>query len=56
MRRQVDKRARFFLAAAGLCLLVLPVTPSAYRTLGIVLVITYVVLAVASWLDYRTRA
>ena len=56
MPRHVDKRALFFLAAAGLCLLVLPVTPSAYRTLGIVLVITYVVLAVASWLDYRGRA
>ena len=56
MQRQVDKRAMFFLAAAGLCLLILSVTPSAYRTVGIVLVITYLVLAVASWLDYRTRA
>jgi hypothetical protein len=55
MRRHVDKRAVFFLAAAGLCVLILPVTPSAYRTVGIVLVITYLVLAVASWLDYRTR-
>ena len=56
MRRHVDKRAMFFLAAAGLCLVILPVTPSAYRTVGIVLMITYLVLALASWLDYRGRA
>jgi hypothetical protein len=54
--RQVDKRALFFLAAAGLCLLILPVTPDSYRRVGIVLVITYLVLALASWLDYRSRA
>jgi hypothetical protein len=54
--RHVDKRALFFLAAAGLCLLILPVTPDAYRTVGIVLVITYLVLALASWLDHRSRA
>ena len=56
MRRHMDKRAMFFLAAAGLCLLILPVTPTAYRTVGIVLVITYLGLALASWLDYRGHA
>ena len=56
MPRHVDKRALFFLAAAGLCLLILPVTPDSYRTVGIVLVIAYLALAVASWLDYRGRA
>ena len=56
MPRQVDKRALFFLAAAGLCLLILPVTPDSYRTVGIVLVIAYLALALASWLDYRGRA
>ena len=56
MRRQVDKRAVLFLAAGGLCLLILPVTPDSYHTVGIVLMITYLVLALASWLDYRSRA
>ena len=56
MRRQVDKRAVFVLGAAGLCLLILPVTPDSFRTVGIVLVITYLGLALASWLDYRGRA
>jgi len=54
--RQIDKRAMFFLAAAGLCVLILPVTPDAYRRVGIALVVTYLVLALASWLDYRSRA
>jgi len=54
--RRVDKRALFFLGAAGLCLLILPVTPDTYRTVGIILVIAYLVLALASWLDYRSRA
>jgi len=56
MPRHVDKRALFFLAAAGLCVLILPVTPDSYRTVGIVLVIAYLALALASWLDYRGRA
>jgi hypothetical protein len=56
MARDVDKRAVFFVAAAGLCLLVLPVTPSKYRDVGIVLIVVYLVLALASWLDFRGRA
>jgi hypothetical protein len=56
MARDVDKRAVFFLAAAGLCLLILPVTPAKYRDVGIVLIVVYLVLALASWLDFRSRA
>ena len=55
MARDVDKRAVFFLAAAGLCLLILPVTPAKYRNVGIVLIVVYLVLALASWLDFRGR-
>jgi hypothetical protein len=56
MARDVDKRAVFFLAAAGLCLLILPITPAKYRDVGIVLIVVYLVLALASWLDFRGRA
>ena len=56
MARDVDKRAMFFLAAAGLCLLILPITPAKYRDVGIVLIVVYLVLALASWLDFRGRA
>jgi hypothetical protein len=50
----VDSRALFFLAAAGLCLLLVPVAEGhalVAATVGGV----YLVLAVASWLDSRSQ-
>lgn len=55
MSRNVDRRAVFFLIAAALCALMVPITPDSERAVGIVLVIVYLVLAVASHLDFRSR-
>jgi hypothetical protein len=54
--RHIDKRAAFFVCAAGLCLLIIPITPEKYRDVGTVLVVVYLGLALASWLDFRSRA
>ncbi|HET9601559.1 MAG TPA: hypothetical protein VFP08_08200 [Acidimicrobiales bacterium] len=56
MRRAVDKRAALFVVAAVLCGLIIPVTPAHYQTVGEVLVVVYLLLALASWLDFRSRA
>jgi hypothetical protein len=56
MSRNVDKRAGFFLGAAILCLLILPITPAHYRDVGIIVSVVYLILALASWLDFRSRA
>jgi hypothetical protein len=53
--RNVDKRAAFFVAAAIVCALLVPVTPSELQRVGEVLVIVYLGLALASWLDFRSR-
>jgi hypothetical protein len=53
--RNVDKRARFFVVAAILCALLVPVTPSELQLVGEVLVVVYLALALASWLDFRSR-
>lgn len=55
MSRNVDRRAVFFLLAAGLCALMVPITPGSERIVGIVLVVVYLALAVASHLDFRSR-
>ena len=55
MSRTVDRRAVFFLIAAGVCALMIPITPDSERAVGILLVIVYLVLAVASHLDFRSR-
>src|SRR5207249_339823 len=48
-------RALFFLGASVVCaLLVLP-TPDKYRWFAIFLAVVYAVLALASWLDNRSR-
>ena len=49
-----DKRAQFFMAAAIVCLAMLPVAEDEYREITIGVAITYVLLAVASWLDHRS--
>jgi hypothetical protein len=48
-----DKRAQFFLFAALACVALLPVAEDAYREITLVVAATYVVLALASWLDSR---
>ena len=53
--RAIDKRAVFFLFAAAACALLVPVTPEAHRSVGIVLAGVYVLLAIGSWLDFRSN-
>ena len=51
----MDRRAAFFLLAAVVCALLIPVTESAQRWVPIMLVIVYVALSLASWADARSR-
>jgi hypothetical protein len=51
----MDRRAAFFLGAAVICALLVPVTEQAQRWVPAVLAVVYVLLAVASWLDRRTK-
>ena len=52
----LDRRAVFFLLSGLVCALLVPVTPEELRWVGEVMVVTFVVLAIASWLDDRSRA
>ena len=51
----MDRRAVFFLGAALLCALLVPVTPDKYRWVGEWLAVTYIVLGIASFLDHISR-
>ena len=51
----MDRRAVFFLGAAIVAAILIPVTEAEQRWVPIFLSITYTVLAVASWADARTR-
>jgi hypothetical protein len=51
----MDRRALFFVAAAALCTVLVPVTEAEHRWVSISLAVTYVVLALASYLDARSR-
>jgi hypothetical protein len=51
----MDRRAAFFLGAAVVCAILIPVTEQAQRWVPAALAIVYVVLAVASLADKRTR-
>ena len=51
----MDRRAVFFLGAAIICVVLIPITPAAQRWAPIVLSITYTLLSVASWADARGR-
>jgi len=53
--RDIDRRAVFFLAAAIACALLIPLTPAAHRDVGVLLACVYLVLAVASWFDFRSN-
>jgi hypothetical protein len=50
-----DKRAAFFLLAAVVCVLLLPVADERFRNLTLGVAGLYVLLALASWLDHRGR-
>ena len=51
----MDKRAVFFLIAATISYLLVPVTPAGLGYVGAVLGTVYVVLALLSALDHRSR-
>ena len=50
-----DRRAMFFAGAALACFLLVPVAESSLRWVPWTVGITYVVLSIASWLDFRSR-
>jgi hypothetical protein len=50
-----DRRARFFLLAAVVCVLLVPLADHQFRTLTLGVAATYVLLALASYLDHRSR-
>ena len=51
----MDRRALFFLAAAVVCAVLIPVTEPENRWVPVALSIVYALLALASWADKRGR-
>jgi hypothetical protein len=51
----MDKRAQFFLIAAAVCAVLVPLADDRFRNLTIAVAVTYFLLAAASWLDHRGR-
>ena len=51
----MDRRAVFFAGAALVCALLIPVTEADYRWVPVSLTVVYVLLALASWADRRSR-
>jgi hypothetical protein len=51
----IDRRAVFFVCSAVVCAALAPVTPRDVRWVGNVMAIGFVVLALASWLDFASR-
>ncbi len=51
----MDQRALFFIIAAGVATLIAPVTDDELRYVPEILAVVYVVLAAASYLDWRTN-
>jgi hypothetical protein len=50
-----DKRAVFFIGAALLCAALVPVAQHEFRALTVGVAAIYLLLALASWLDHRSR-
>jgi hypothetical protein len=50
-----DKRAQFFLLAALVCLALVPVAADDFKRITLGVSVTYAVLALASFLDHRSR-
>jgi hypothetical protein len=55
MERDVDRRAVFFLLAAVVCALLVPVAEG-HAWVAAAVSGVYLVLAAGSWLDHRSRA
>ena len=55
MRVTQDKRAVFFLLAAALCAVLVPLAQDRFRTLTAAVGTVYLVLSLASYLDFRSR-
>jgi hypothetical protein len=51
----MDRRAVFFALAALVCILLVPVSEDALRWVPAVTAVTYLVHALASFLDFRSR-
>jgi hypothetical protein len=51
----MDRRALFFLFAAAVVAALIPVTNEEFRFVPIGLAVVYVLLALASYLDHRSR-
>jgi hypothetical protein len=51
----MDRRAIFFLGAAVVCAVLIPVTDGQHRWVPIALSVVYTLLALASWADARGR-
>jgi hypothetical protein len=52
----MDRRAVFFIAAAIVCAVLVPVTEPENRWVPISLTIVYALLSLASWADTRSRS
>jgi hypothetical protein len=52
----MDRRSVFFLGSALVCVALIPLSEPDLRWVPIAVSITYVVLAVLSFLDWRSRA
>ena len=50
----MDRRAVFFLGAAVISFVLVPLTPAGYGYVGAILGSAYVVLAFLSWFDHRS--
>ncbi len=50
-----DRRAWFFALAAAVCFVLVPVAEARFRNLTVGVGIVYVLLALASYLDFRSR-
>jgi hypothetical protein len=48
-----DKRAQFFAFAALVCVALVPLADHEFRKITVAVAATYVLLALASWLDSR---
>ena len=51
----MDRRAVFFLGAAVISVVLIPFTPAGFGYVGAILATVYVVLALLSVLDHRSR-
>jgi hypothetical protein len=50
-----DKRAQFFVLAALVCAALVPLADAEFRKITVGVAVTYLLLALASFLDHRSR-